>query len=123
MDTSNAQLATSTSDEIEQTTIGTSPAYTERPVVKGKFLFVGDEKYWVKGVSYGAFRPDAEGNEYSDQAKIERDFSLMAANGINTVRIPHTMPPRSLLDAAQKYGLRVMVGLSAEQYAGYLIDK
>jgi len=47
----------------------------------------------------------------------------MAANGINTVRIPHTMPPRALLDIAQQHGLRVMVGLSAEQYVGVLIDR
>jgi hypothetical protein len=33
------------------------------------------------------------------------------------------MPLVSLLDAAQRHGLRVMVGLSAEQYVGYLIDK
>jgi GT2 family glycosyltransferase len=47
----------------------------------------------------------------------------MAANGFNTVRIPHTTPPRTLLDAALRHGLRVMVGLSAEQYIGYLIDR
>src|SRR3989441_3636735 len=40
-----------------------------------------------------------------------------------SVRIPHTMPPRSLLDAAGRHGLRVMVGLSAEQYLGFLIDR
>ena len=47
----------------------------------------------------------------------------MAAAGFNAVRIPHTMPPRSLLDAAWRHGLRVMVGLSAEQFVGYLIDR
>ena len=47
----------------------------------------------------------------------------MAANGINTVRIPHTMPPRVLLDIAARHGMYVMVGLSAEQYVGYLIDR
>src|SRR5437879_589724 len=30
---------------------------------------------------------------------------------------------RTRLDAAQRHGLRVMVGLSAEQYVGYLIDR
>src|SRR6266545_3333801 len=40
----------------------------------------------------------------------------MAANGINTVRIPHTTPPLALLDIAQRHELRVMVGLSAERY-------
>ena len=58
-----------------------------------------------------------------ERKKIERDFAQMAASGINTVRIPHTLPPRSLLDAAHRHGLFVMVGLSAEQYAGYLIDR
>src|SRR5215472_4339584 len=94
----------------------------DRPYVVGKFIYVGAEKFYVKGVSYGAFRPDADKREYWDSAQIERDFSLMAANGVNTVRIPHTMPPRSLLDIALRHGLRVMVGLSAEQYIGYLID-
>jgi O-antigen biosynthesis protein len=90
--------------------------------VRGKFLYVGEEKLYVRGVTYGAFRPDGVGNEYHDLAAVERDFALMAANGVNAVRIPHTVPPRSLLDAAERHGLRVMVGLSAEQYVGYLID-
>ena len=94
-----------------------------RPKVAGKFLYVGQEKLWVRGVTYGAFRPDARGNEYHDLKIIRRDFAQMAASGLNAVRIPHTMPPRSLLDAAQEHGLRVMVGLSAEQYVGFLIDK
>jgi O-antigen biosynthesis protein len=93
-----------------------------RPRVDGKFLFVGDEKLYVKGVTYGAFRPDSAGQEYHDLEVIDRDFALMVESGINTVRIPHTMPPRSLLDAAENHGLKVMVGLSAEQYAGYLAD-
>ncbi|HEY5607796.1 MAG TPA: glycosyltransferase [Alphaproteobacteria bacterium] len=89
----------------------------------GKFLFAGTEKFWVKGVTYGAFQPDDAKREYTDEAKIARDFAMMAEAGINTVRIPHTVPPRSLLDIAERHGLRVMVGLSAEQYAGYLIDR
>src|SRR6266571_2957575 len=100
-----------------------APAPGVRPCVRGKFLFVGDEKLYVRGVTYGAFTPDAAGNEYHDLATVERDFAQMAANGINAVRIPHTTPPRALLDIASRHGLRVMVGLSAEQYVGYLIDR
>src|SRR5262245_38289897 len=75
----------------------------QRPKVAGKFLYVRQEKFWVRGVTYGAFRPDARGNEYHDLKKIRRDFAQMAENGLNAVRIPHTMPPRSLLDAAQEH--------------------
>ena len=94
----------------------------QRPRAIGKFLYVGDEKFYVKGVSYGAFRPDEEMREYHDLEQIDRDFAFMTAQGINTVRVPHTTPPPSLLDLALKHDLRVIIGLSAEQYVGYLID-
>src|SRR5262245_55493421 len=71
-----------------------------RPHIVGKFIHIGSAKFYVKGATYGAFRPDAEGREYHQLAQIKYDFALMAAHGINTVRIPHTMPPRSLLDIA-----------------------
>ncbi|TMD18575.1 MAG: glycosyltransferase, partial [Chloroflexi bacterium] len=94
-----------------------------RPEVRGKFIFAHDQKLFVRGVTYGAFRPDAEGREYQNLAAIECDFAHMAACGFNAVRIPHTMPERPVLDAARRHGLRVMVGLSAEQYVGFLIDR
>ncbi|RPA68613.1 glycosyltransferase [Cyclobacteriaceae bacterium YHN15] len=94
-----------------------------KPNIRGKFIFIGDTKFIIKGVSYGAFKAEEDGREYQDLEKIEMDFALMSKNGINTVRIPHTTPPRHLLDIAHKHGLKVMIGLSAEQYVGYLIDK
>jgi O-antigen biosynthesis protein len=87
-----------------------------------KFLATGGSRFWVRGITYGAFAPDAEGREYTNDIQIDRDFAQMAALGFNTVRIPHTLPPRSLFDVAQHHGLRVMAGLSAEHGAGYLID-
>jgi len=89
---------------------------------RGKFLYAGEQKFYVRGVTYGAFRPDERGVEYADTGIIERDFKAMAASGINTVRIPHTTPPRELLDIAHRHDLRVMVGLSVEQQIGFLID-
>ncbi len=94
----------------------------DRASVDGKFLSAGGETFFVRGITYGAFRSDETGREYADDRLIERDFAQMAALGVNTVRIPHTVPPRSLLDIAAQHGLRVIVGLSAEQNAGYLID-
>jgi O-antigen biosynthesis protein len=95
----------------------------DRTSVDGKLLSVDGNPFFVRGVTYGAFRPDAAGREYADNRLIDGDFAQMAALGINTVRIPHTVPPRSLLDIAATHGLRVMVSLSAEQSAGHLIDR
>ena len=92
-----------------------------RPSVRGKFLFLGDTKWYVRGVTYGTFRPDADGAEYPPVEVIERDFAMMAANGINAVRT-YTAPPIALLDVAARHGLRVMIGLTAERYVGYLTD-
>ena len=84
-----------------------------RPCVQGKFIFVGAHKFFIKGVTYGSFRPNDAGVEFHDPGKIRRDFAMMARNGINAVRIQHTTPPIQLLDIAAEYDLRVIVGLSA----------
>jgi len=91
---------------------------TLRPVVRGKFLFVGDEKFYVKGVTYGTFRCSISGEEY-DRDTVEYDFQMMAQHGINAVRV-YTVPPRWLLDAASQYGLRVIIGLPWEQHVAFL---
>src|SRR6266496_3849341 len=80
-----------------------------RPVVKGKFIFVGNEKLYIRGVTYGTFCPDEDGNEYHGPEVVERDFAQMAANGLNAVRT-YSVPPRWLLDTAQRHNLRVMCG-------------
>jgi len=99
------------------------PNLNENYCIKGKFIFKGNQKLYIRGVTYGAFRPDANGKEYQNFEKISSDFSMMSKNGINAVRIPHTTPPKILLDIAHQHNLVVMIGLSAEQYIGYLIDR
>jgi len=93
-----------------------------RPYVKAKFLFIGQEKFYIRGVTYGTFRPDQQGNEYTSRDQVERDFAMMRANGINSVRT-YTVPPGWFLDAALRHGLHVMVGLPWEQHMAFLDDK
>lgn len=90
-----------------------------RPHVAGKFIFVGDKKLYLRGATYGTFRPDANGNEFPDPQVVERDFAQMAANGLNALRT-YTPPPRWFLDLAQWHGLYVMVGLPWEQHIAFL---
>ena len=99
----------------------TASSIQPRPVVQGKFFFVGEEKLFVRGVTYGTFRPDDEGHEYPRAEVVEQDFAAMAANGINAVRV-YTPPPHWLLDAALRHGLYLMIGLSLERFIGYLTD-
>src|SRR6266436_2719782 len=87
--------------------------------VSGKFIFLGDRKFHVRGVTYGTFRPDTDGNEFPLAAVVDADFRQMSAAGLNAVRT-YTPPPRWLLDAAEWHGLRVMVGLAGERSAAFL---
>src|SRR5205823_3988083 len=89
------------------------------PRVEGKFFFVGDEKLYVRGVTYGTFRPNEQGEEFPPLKIVNRDFARMAANGVNAVRT-YTPPPRWLLDAALRHGLRIMVGLPVERTVAFL---
>src|SRR4051794_29017870 len=61
------------------------PPLRPRPEVRGKFLFRGNEKLYVRGATYGTFRPDPQGSQFPDPLTVERDFALMALHGINAV--------------------------------------
>ena len=91
----------------------------QRPTVRGKFLFAGDRKLQVRGVTYGTFRPDAEGLQLPAVEQVREDFACMARHGINAVRT-YTPPPRWFMDLAQEHGLRVLVGLAWEQFIAFL---
>jgi glycosyltransferase involved in cell wall biosynthesis len=109
--------------ETDPSPVGTTlERVLERPKVKGKFLFVGDEKFWVRGVTYGTFRPHDAGAQYPAPEVVERDFTAIRKSGLNAVRV-YTVPPRWLLDLAAAHGLRLMIGLPWEQHITFLDDK
>jgi GT2 family glycosyltransferase len=90
-----------------------------RPRVQGKFIFIGDEKFYIKGVTYGSFKPDSQGVDYPSPSVVQADFALMSSNGVNCIRT-YTVPPLWLLDLAKEAGLRVMVGLPGTQHVTFL---
>jgi O-antigen biosynthesis protein len=92
-----------------------------RPTVRGKFLAAGPDKLWVKGVTYGTFRPNADGEPFPPPQVVAQDLAAMAARGLNALRT-YTVPPPWLLDEAARHGLRVMVGLPWEQHLTFLDD-
>src|SRR5206468_9064652 len=54
-----------------------------------KFFFEQDKKFFVKGVTYGPFKPDADGNYLGRPEQVEMDLALMRQVGLNLVRIYH----------------------------------
>src|SRR5215472_10583300 len=89
---------------------------------RGKFLWAGQEKFYVRGVTYGTFRPGLRGEAFPAPRIVEQDFSKMSTNGINALRT-YTAPPRWVLDTAQRHGLRVLVGLQGERHYAFLDDR
>ena len=57
------------------------PGFDHRPRAGGKFLFAGDRKLWVRGVTYGTFRPQANGEDYPSDAVLDADFAKMREIG------------------------------------------
>ena len=85
-----------------------SPVSSTEPIVQlhplrvlGKFLVAGDEKLYIKGVTYGTFKPDVDGIQFPGPEVVRRDFAMMAANGINAIRT-YTVPPRWLLESLDR---------------------
>jgi GT2 family glycosyltransferase len=108
-------------DVSERTPVPASSVAGVRPRVGGKFIFLGEDKSYVRGVTYGTFRPLPDGSHYPSPQVVGQDFARIAANGLNAVRT-YTVPPRWVLDAAWQHGLRVMVGLPWEQHVTFLDD-
>ncbi|MGI8430325.1 MAG: glycosyltransferase [Solirubrobacteraceae bacterium] len=92
-----------------------------RPEVEGKFFRVGEEKLYLRGVTYGPFAPGPDGHPYGP-ARARDDFAQMVEAGVNTVRL-YTPPPNWLLDAAADSGLFVLAGLAWEQHVTFLDDR
>ena len=89
--------------------------------IKGKFFYDGTDKFYIRGVTYGTFRPQGDGYLFPDREIIRKDFALMARHGFNCVRV-YTVPPLYLLDLAAEYHLKVMVGLPWEQHIAFMDD-
>src|SRR5438067_9268877 len=105
------------STSLDMTTIVNSRI---RPAAK--FFFQGDRKFFVKGVTYGPFKPDSEGNYVGRPEQVTADLALMRQAGLNLVRIYHS-PPRWFLDRCAAVDMRVLVTLPWEKHVEFLRER
>src|SRR5207244_8519793 len=87
-----------------------------------KFFFEGDRKFFVKGVTYGPFKPDADGSYLGRPDQVDVDLALMREVGLNLMRIYHA-PPRWFLDRCANAEMRVIVTLPWAKHIEFLRDR
>ena len=90
--------------------------------VRAKFFFEGDKKFFIKGVTYGPFAPDSEGEHFGNPEKARADFELMREAGVNLVRI-YYVPPRWFLDLCQEFGIRALISIPWAEHLEFLNNR
>jgi cellulose synthase/poly-beta-1,6-N-acetylglucosamine synthase-like glycosyltransferase len=96
-------------------------AVTSRPRVTldGKFFRLGARKFYVKGVSYGPFAPNKDGEHFPPPHQARRDLELIRELGANVLRVYYA-PPRWLLDLALEFDLRLFVDIPWSKHLCFL---
>lgn len=84
---------------------------TNRVRRDGKFFRLGDQKFFVKGVTYGPFELNRYGEPLPSPEQTRRDFEQILEMGGNCVRIYHT-PGQWFLDLAQEMGLKIFLDVA-----------
>lgn len=98
---------------------------SQRISASSKFFFQRGRRYFVKGVTYGPFKPTAPEPGNSDGVflpspeKVREDLDHMRQAGINTVRLYHA-PPGWFLDECDAAGIKALITLPWEQHVGFL---
>src|SRR3989442_109137 len=114
---STSQPTTVTSLRAAAIAPNNSPALAEveaRPSARGKFMFVGDDKLYVRGVTYRTFRPDDDGHEYSAAAAVVR-AGVRACRGHPAV-LCYAMGNEIPAPIVRWHGGRRMVGVIERLY-------
>ena len=87
--------------------------------VDGKFFRRGAGKFYLKGVAYGPFAPDASGQPFASPDQTAKDFLLARELGANLLRIYH-VPPRWFLDLAAAHDLLLLIDIPWNKHLCFL---
>ncbi len=90
-----------------------------RVTVDGKFFRLGEDKFFVKGLSYGPFAPNAAGRPFASSEQTAADFQQIRSANANLIRIYH-VPDRWFLDLAQAQGLKILIDIPWNQHLCFL---
>src|SRR5512137_2208367 len=96
-------------------------AVSSRPRVSvaGKFFRLGENKFYVKGVAYGPFAPNAAGQPFASPEQTASDFAQIRELGANLIRVYH-VPAKWFLDLAARHQLKVLIDIPWNKHLCFL---
>src|SRR4051812_42325391 len=124
---SPAPAAIAATARLEVPVRGTGRQRRAEPVTNrvrrdGKFFRLGTDKFYVKGVTYGPFEPNADGDPFPSPKQAEADFRQISDLGANCIRIYH-VPPAWFLDLAQRSGLKIFLDVAWPKNLTFIGDE
>ncbi|MBI3853898.1 MAG: glycosyltransferase [Verrucomicrobia bacterium] len=90
-----------------------------RVSVDGKFFRLGPRKFHAKGITYGPFAPNANGEMFATPQQTARDFKLINELGANFLRV-YYVPPIWFLDLAAEHGLKILIDIPWPKHLCFL---
>lgn len=90
--------------------------------VRAKFFFSGEQKIFIKGVTYGPFAPDADGHYFGKPERVASDLKMMGSAGINLLRI-YYVPPSWFVDLCAEAGIRLLITIPWMEHIAFLKDR
>ena len=94
----------------------------DRIRVRAKFFFEGDKKFFIKGVTYGPFAPDAQDDHFGTPENARRDLAVMRETGVNLARV-YYVPPGWFVDACADAGIRLLITIPWAEHIEFLKDR
>jgi GT2 family glycosyltransferase len=101
------------------TEINQSALRMNRLRVDGKFLACGSQRVRVRGVTYGPFAPNAQGEPFPTPTRVAEDFAQMGGAGINAIRT-YCIPPDWFLHLADENGVAVFLDVPWPKHLCFL---
>jgi hypothetical protein len=87
--------------------------------IDGKFFTRAGMRFRARGVTYGPFAPDANGDQFPAPDRVAADFEQMGAAGVNAVRTYHA-PPDWFLDLADEWQIAVLLDVPWPKHLCFL---
>jgi hypothetical protein len=87
--------------------------------IDGKFFTRAGLRFRARGVTYGPFAPDANGDQFPAPCRVAADFAHMRAAGVNAVRTYHA-PPDWFLDLADEWQIAVLLDVPWPKHLCFL---